>query len=517
MAQKTFNQCTSIKKLTPKQLAKPFLIFAAAILFLWGGVVEARELKVLMLEDGSSPYAENASGDILSTFNRVVLGQLLYADKNLELQPGLLSTWKWNSQDGSYDLTLKSGLKFHDGSDVTAADLEFNLLRGFFSKQRSFYEIYLKNILGVEDVPEGTAFKSGIVKGVSITGPLSVKVRLRNPNPSFLYSLTIPYFSLRKHSALNNDLLTWKHWPIGAGTFKVAGEDNDRILLTALAKAAPFDQISVYKRAANGVKFDVSFSPNASTPATYASEDASAVYTLFFTNQNALSALKDFRDAIYYGVDRSALIKSDPHSKVATEFLPSAYWRNKDLVPEYNVAKAKLHFAKVPDQLRSRTWRIPVFSFGPLSDEKRKVVDELERQFAAFGFKAEFYPSSEKFLNQKTATDVPMRFTGRICDNADPLLMFSSFQTDSPYRYDNSQNDKVFDGLFSEAAKAIGSDARVSTLRKLSKYTIEHRFMLPLYENLQILYFNPKTVESFGHQPTASILTLQNLRLQGHR
>ena len=95
-------------------------------------------MKILMTKDGSRPYAENASGDVLSTFNRAVLGQLLEVGKILELAPGLVSRWKWNSEDSTYELWLREGLEFHDGTKVMSEDLEFSLLRGFFSNNGHF-------------------------------------------------------------------------------------------------------------------------------------------------------------------------------------------------------------------------------------------------------------------------------------------------------------------------------------------------------------------------------------------
>lgn len=48
--------------------------------------MESAELKILLVRDGSKPYAENAGGDVLSTFNKAVLGQLLMTADTFELQ-----------------------------------------------------------------------------------------------------------------------------------------------------------------------------------------------------------------------------------------------------------------------------------------------------------------------------------------------------------------------------------------------------------------------------------------------
>src|SRR2546425_7984984 len=54
-------------------------------------------------------------------------------DAALRLQPGLATSWR-NVNDTTWELTLRPGVKFHDGSPLTAEDvkatLERNLLPG---------------------------------------------------------------------------------------------------------------------------------------------------------------------------------------------------------------------------------------------------------------------------------------------------------------------------------------------------------------------------------------------------
>ncbi|MBC7457959.1 MAG: hypothetical protein H7235_06750, partial [Bdellovibrionaceae bacterium] len=429
---------------------------------------------------------------------------------------GLLKTWRWNPLNGSYDLFLDEGLTFHDGSSVTAQDLEFALLRGFFSKSQSFYKIYLGNILGVDKIEPGTPYRSGLVEGVKITSDHSVNVRLKNPNPSFLYSLTRPYFSFTKRAALNEDLLTWKKWPVGAGQYKVVSEDAESVTIEKTSASEKLKaKIILFTKAKKDMTYDISFFPTDQKMELFKTKNPSAIFTLFFTNQNDLSADSNFRNAVKFGVDRKKIADQDELIRPAYEFLSSSFWRNNESIEvSYDLAKAKDYFAKVPGRLRNKTWRIPVFSFGELSKITKNRTNFLTEQFVKFGLKVIFYPSTEKFLTKETATEAPMAYTGRICNNVDPLLLFSSFKTDSPYKYDNSQNDSKYDALFELAAKAVTSDDRVRTLRALSKYTIDHNFMVPLFEDIQYYYFNAATVMSFGNQTNAITLFLDQIVLK---
>lgn len=479
-------------------------------------MAEANTLKILLTKDGSNPFSENASGDILGVFNKAVLGQLLTVKDNFELQPNLLRSWKWNSNDNSYELFLREDLHFHDGSPIKSEDLEFTLLRGFFSRQTSFYEIYLGNILGAQSIKPGTKFTSGIVKGVQITGTYSLKIFLKSPNPSFLYSLATPFFSFVKRSELNDDLLTWKKWPMGAGPYRVTSISEDKIILEKTANSklpndAPLT-IELYKKELPNIQYDISYYENKHTTGVYTSKDASAIYTLFFTNQNEISKNKDFREAVAYGLDRDFLIKDDKYSRPSYSFLTSAQWKDSNNKKEYDFEKAKYHFSKIPESLRNKTWPVAFYSFGDLSSDKKIISKRLTEQFAKFGLKITVIGTTEKFLSKETATECSMRYSGRVSDNVDPLLMFASFKTNSAYKYDNAQNDSAFDKLYEDASHAVGTDERISTLKKLSKYTIDNNFMVPLFENLEVLYYNKDTISSFGDQPSALVLALDQIR-----
>jgi ABC-type transport system substrate-binding protein len=504
---KIFSLCT----LTGKKIN-----LFALIIIIGSQMAYGKTLKVLMVRDGSSPYSELASGDVLGTFNKAVLGQLLSINDAFELQPELLKSWKWNISDNSYDLYLKENLTFQDGTPITSKDLEFALLRGFFSKENSFYEIYLGNILGVEKIKPSTAFSSGIVDGVKITGPLSIKVILKSPNPSFLYSLATPFFSFVEKSALKDDFLTWKKWPVGAGPYMVENETSEMISLmrnpsSSHAIDSP-DSIILYKKDVANAEYDISYSPEKNLNQLYKSRDASLIYTLFFTNQNELSKCKDFRDAIATGINRKELIEADSASRPALSFLTSAHWHDQSIRDEYSLEKAKASFSRLPAHLKDKTWKIAVFSYGDFSEEKSRVVNNLKSQFAKFGFKTKFIPTDEKFLSKEMATECPLKFSGRVSDNVDPLLMYASFKTNSAYRYDNAQNDSVYDSLYEDASRAAGTEDRISTLKKLARYTIDKRFIVPLYEHLQLYHYSGKSIESFGTQNSSLILDLSQVR-----
>ncbi|MBC7398042.1 MAG: hypothetical protein H7333_11415 [Bdellovibrionales bacterium] len=469
-------------------------------------------LSLLMLRDGSMPFAEDGSGDVLSTFNRAVLGQVFYTTNNFELRSDFIDEWIWNKDEKSYEFRLKANLKFHDGSEILAEDLEFALLRGYFTKWRSFYGIYLENIIGIDALKEDVVFQSGLVGGVRITGPLSLKLFLKNANPNFIYGFSRAFFCFHHRLSYQDDLTTWRALPLGAGAYSVDSVEGNALILDRKKSVSGPEKVHIYTREVNGVAFDISFFPHEKTTEIYATKEPSAIYTLFFTNKNELSLNTHFRRAIKLGVDRNAISSAVPHSNPAVDFLPNSAWRSaKAADSEFDRNEARRLFSMIPSTIRLRVWRIPVFCNGEFSEQQKKANEQLAIQLGEIGMRVEFYPSKEKFLSEDRAVETPFSLSGRVCNIADPLLMFSSFKTGSAYKYDNAQNDKVFDQLYERAASASTSAERLEMLKQVSEYAVTGNFMIPLYEEPQIYFYNPNTVESLGNQSNPITLFLEEI------
>lgn len=60
---------------------------------------------------------------------------LTIVDKDGKLHPGLATSWKGSADNRSWTFTLRKGVKFHDGTEMTAADLKFTLEVGFARKE----------------------------------------------------------------------------------------------------------------------------------------------------------------------------------------------------------------------------------------------------------------------------------------------------------------------------------------------------------------------------------------------
>lgn len=105
--------------------------FAAVLMF--GGVAAAQTPAPLTITMGVrsgpesiDPHWSTLGGHIEAL--RHVFESLVAQDENLNLKPGLAVSWT-PIDDTTWEFKLRDGVKFHDGSDMTAEDVKFSLDR----------------------------------------------------------------------------------------------------------------------------------------------------------------------------------------------------------------------------------------------------------------------------------------------------------------------------------------------------------------------------------------------------
>src|SRR5262249_22028240 len=119
--------------------------------------------------------------------------------------PGVLESFEMSADGMSWDLRLRAGLHFHDGSPATAEDLDFTIGR-YRSKEATRAD--LRNA----------------VKSTEIVDDLTVRVHLTKPLPYFPYFLsnTVPNQGnlMPKAYIEKNGLEYFLEHPIGVGPWK---------------------------------------------------------------------------------------------------------------------------------------------------------------------------------------------------------------------------------------------------------------------------------------------------------
>ena len=144
-------------------------------------------------------------------------------NNNMELVPGLATAWEINDDFTEFKLTIRDGVKFHNGDTLTAEDVAFT-----FGPERMMNE----------DAPAYGATRNyfGAVTSVEVTGPMEVTFKTGEPDPYLLKKMGVWSGEvINKRAYLEaGDWDSWSMNPVGTGPYKVVEiSNNDEIVLEA--------------------------------------------------------------------------------------------------------------------------------------------------------------------------------------------------------------------------------------------------------------------------------------------
>ena len=116
-----------------------------------------------------------------------------------EIAPALAESWTVSDDGKTYTFKLRTGVKFHDGSDFTADDVKFS-----YDRARA------------ENSTNAQKGLFAAIDNVEVVDPATVKVSLKYPEGLFLYNMGIgDAIIVASESAETN-----KEKPVGTGPFK---------------------------------------------------------------------------------------------------------------------------------------------------------------------------------------------------------------------------------------------------------------------------------------------------------
>lgn len=147
-----------------------------------------------------------------STGNNNLFAQIqLYDGLVLQLpgyqdpQPGIASSWTISKDQRTYTFKIRPGVKFSDGSPITAADVVFDLQRAEDPKQDSGFSFLYTNV---------ASFKA--------VGPESVAITTKTVDASLLSTLTLPPSGIYSMEAFKRmGAKQFDQAPVGSGAFTV--------------------------------------------------------------------------------------------------------------------------------------------------------------------------------------------------------------------------------------------------------------------------------------------------------
>jgi len=125
-----------------------------------------------------------------------VLETLVVRDTQLQFKPELAESWDVSEDGLTWTFNLRKGVKFHDGSDFNAEDVEHNLLRISKSSPDLF----------------------GDIEDINIVDDYTIEVKHKEPFAPFLYSVAWAGAAIIAPEAIDSEGKVIE--PIGTGPFK---------------------------------------------------------------------------------------------------------------------------------------------------------------------------------------------------------------------------------------------------------------------------------------------------------
>jgi peptide/nickel transport system substrate-binding protein len=137
-------------------------------------------------------------------------------DTSLKLQAGLATAWK-SVNDTTWEITLREGVKFHDGTPLTAADVK---------------AVYERNLdRGKTVVTAGFA----TIEAVQATGPTSLRISTRKPDPLMPVRMAqMGGYIYPARYATDDGAKELARKPVGTGAYRfVEWVKDDRLVMDA--------------------------------------------------------------------------------------------------------------------------------------------------------------------------------------------------------------------------------------------------------------------------------------------
>jgi ABC-type transport system substrate-binding protein len=154
-----------------------------------------------------------------SVIKSVFDGLMDYKPGTTELVPDLAESYEVSDDGLTYTFKLRQGVKFHNGREMTAADVKYSLERACNPATQSPGAGYYGALKGFEDFQAGKATE---LAGVQAVDDHTVKIELSRPDSTLLHLMALNFSFVVPKEVVEAEGPDFGHKPVGTGAFKVA-------------------------------------------------------------------------------------------------------------------------------------------------------------------------------------------------------------------------------------------------------------------------------------------------------
>lgn len=145
-------------------------------------------------------------------------GLMDYVPGTTELRPGLAESYDVSDDGTVFTFTLRKGVTFHNGREMTAEDVKYSLDRVTNPATQSPGAGFFASIKGFDAISTGEAED---LSGVEVVDPQTIRITLSRPDATFLHVMALNFASVVPKEAVDEFGADFGKHPVGTGAFKL--------------------------------------------------------------------------------------------------------------------------------------------------------------------------------------------------------------------------------------------------------------------------------------------------------
>lgn len=440
---------------------------------------------------------------------------LVQFDRTLTIAPALAEFWKASRDGLTWTFTLRKGVKFHHGRELTSDDVVYSFTRILDPKTKSGAADLFATVAGAREFREGRA---RYVAGLSAPDRYTVRVVLAEAQGPFVSVLAAGHAKIVPRDVVERDEEAFGMQPVGTGPFRFVRWDRGREIHLA-ANPDYFDGAprlaGVVYRIYPGERWESTYDefrrgnledaplPTRNYRQIVAARDhvyvkRPMISVRFYGFNTAIKPLDDrrVRQAFVHAINREAVIEEAFHGR----FVPA----RGILPPGTQGFNPELRgYAYNPDRARTLL-RDAGYPEGrglpPIALWSSVKLEALDREFemvkrdlAAVGIRIEIHyetnwPAFSRALSERR---LPVFLYAWYADVPDPdNFLAKLFHSKSPRNFFAYANP-VVDEMLARARQEVDLGQRVEHYRRAEQLIMADAPLVPFYHHTYERVFQP--------------------------